>query len=250
MIRPARANDLPGVDQLCRDLGLATPALPAGTLIAEHDGAITGYVQFHTLGRVGYVRHLAVRPPRTEDTGLPLMCAAAAALRAAGVREWQLTVEPDAITIRVYEQLGMQPEHRSTALRFPWTSLPALPTEPVAALAVSAEEDDDLERALGLLGGQIAMARRRTALVLRQLRDDTCAAVGFAALDPAGARIFKVARPTLAGPLLASLRPHAGHADLALVVDDHGAVTDLLVAHGAEIKLQLLHYRGALPAGG
>jgi hypothetical protein len=237
-------TDYDAVASLCRDHGRAAPPL-RGTLIDERDGAVAGYVRFLRLGAIGYVQDL-VTSPRSADDGLGLMVAAAGALRAAGVREWHLDVRPESSAISVYEQLGMHPEHRSTALRFPWARLPDLPGEPMTALPIASDEDDDVERALGLLGGQLAMMRQRPQLVLRQLRDDTCAAVGAAALDVEGARVFRVLRPTLAAPLLAALRPHAMHADLALVVEDD-PLTTLLTAHGGRIVLRLLHYSGLVP---
>ena len=245
MIRPALPTDLAAVASLCNELGIAAPPL-RGTLLDERDGAIAGYVRVQTLGAVGYVRDL-VTAARVTDGGLPLMLAAAAALRAAGVREWHLDARPESTSIRVYERLGMQPAHRSTALRFAWSNLPDLPGEHAIASAVSLEDDDDVERSLGLLGGQLAMVRKRPQLVLRQLRDESCAAVGFAALEPSGARIFRVARPALAAPLLAALRPHARDPELSLVLDDQDALVALLVDHGARIVLRLLHYSGALP---
>jgi hypothetical protein len=244
VIRPARMTDFAAVASLCSDLGIAAPPL-RGTLIDERDGAVTGYIRFQTLGQVGYVRDL-VTAPRIADAGLSLMLAAAAALRAAGVREWHLDVRPESKAISVYEQLGMRPAHRSTALRFPWARLSDLPGEPAIALSVSAADDDDLERGLGLLSGQLAMVRQRPRTVLRQLRDESCAPVGVAALDPSGARIFAVARPSLAAPLLASLRPHSLATEVALILDDDPLVA-FLSAHGAQVILRLLHYSGPLP---
>ena len=251
MIRPARKTDQPAVAQLFGALGLTTPQLaPRDALVAERDGAVRGYVQFHTLGEVGYVRHLAISPPARAWVGLELMLGAAAALRRAGVREWHLDARPDAHATQVCEELGMSVEHRSTALRFPWARLPELPAEPARAIPVAAAEDDDVERALGLLGGQIAMARARAPVALHQLRDASCAAVGFAALDAAGVRLFRVARPALAAALLASLRTHASGSHVALVIDDHPALAALLLAHGAELRLELVHYAGPLPPNG
>lgn len=237
-------TDFAAVASLCSDLGIAAPPL-RGTLIDERDGTVAGYVRFQTLGAVGYVRDL-VTAPRATDAGLPLMLAAAAALRSAGVREWHLDARPESHAISMYEQLGMRPAHRSTALRFPWARLPELPGEPATALSVSAADDDDLERGLDLLSGQIAMARQRPRTVLRQLRDDACAPVGIAALDPSGARIFAVARPALAAPLLAALRPHSFAPDIALVLDDDDLVS-FLSSYGAQVILRLLHYSGPLP---
>ena len=237
-------TDFAAVASLCSDLGIAAPPL-RGTLIDERDGTVAGYVRFQTLGQVGYVRDL-VTAPRASDAGLALMLAAAAALRAAGVREWHLDARPESHTISVYEELGMRPAHRSTALRFSWARLPDLPGEPATALSVSAADDDDIERGLCLLSGQIAMARQRPRTVLRQLRDEHCAPVGVAALDPSGARIFAVARPTLAAPLLAALRPHSLTTEVALVLDDDMLVA-FLTAYGAQVVLRLLHFSGPLP---
>ncbi|MBA3453100.1 MAG: GNAT family N-acetyltransferase [Deltaproteobacteria bacterium] len=221
------------------------------TIVDERDGSVDGYVQFHTLGTIGYVRQLVVSErARGHGNGTRLMLHAAAALRAAGVAEWHLNVKTgNTPAIRLYEQLGLRAEHTSTALRLPWSILFGLPFEPATALPVTPEEDDDLERGLGLLAGQIAMARRRTSHVLRQLRAADCAPVGFASFDPdfPGARIFRVARPTLAATLLRALRPHAQHDHLALVIDDDESVTELLVTHGAIVKLRLLHYVGPVP---
>lgn len=270
MIRRARPTDQPAFTALFRELGIDRPspdpdrcasALVRGTLVDERDGHVEGYVRVETLGAIGYVRDLVVAE---RGRGAELMLAAAAALRAAGVREWHLNVKADdAAAIGLYETLGLREEHRSAAVRVPWSAVDTLPHEPVTALPVTAAEDDDLERALGMLGGQIAMVRGREVPeaisravapvhrphVLRQLRDAGCAAVGFAAFDPEvpGARIFQVTRPTLAGPLLAALRPHARHDGLAVVIEDHAALADLLIAHGGVIRLQLRHYRGPIP---
>lgn len=221
------------------------------TFVDEGERCVDGYVQVHTLGTIGYVRQLVVREQtRGRGKGARLMLHAAASLRAAGVAQWHLNVKAGNVpAIRLYEQLGLRAEHRSTALRLPWSAVFGLPHLPATALPVAPEEDDDLERGLNLLGGQIAMARRRATHVLRQLRTADCAPAGFASFDPdfPGARIFRVARPSYAGTLLRALRPHARHDDLALVIDDDDAVTELLVTHGAIVKLRLLHYAGPLP---
>ncbi len=224
-----------------------TAAAAAFTLVDHHDGQVAGSVRVHTLGAIGYLRDLVVREPAR---GAALMRAAAAALREAGVREWHVHVCPDsARAIGLDERLGMRPVHRSAAVRVSLTCASTLPREPAQAFPVTPDEHDDLERELGLLSGQIAMLTRRGPHVLVQLRDGSLAPVGFAAFDPAagGARMFRVARPTFAAPLLEALAPHVRSQHLALVIDDDDVLTDLLVAHGAEVERRMLQYSGALP---
>lgn len=263
MIRPAAVTDYPAFATLYRELGLDEAPPPPdrwnrelvhGTLIAEREGRIDGYVHFHTLGSVGYVRNLVVADAaRGAGFGTDLMLAAATALREAGVREWHLNVrDGNTPAIQLYEKLGLRPAHRSTALRLPWARVADLPSAAATALPVDPRDDEDLERELGMLAGQIAMARLKPTNVLYQLRDVTCTPVGFAAFDPAfpGARTFRVAIPAFAAPLLAALHVHARatSGEVALVVDDHEALVELLVAHGAAVRLSLVHYSGPLPA--
>lgn len=261
MIRPARATDYGAYARLFRELGIDDPTptderwqaeLMPQTLIDDRDGVVTGYAHVQQFGVIGYVRQLVVAEhARRAGHGTQMMIAVAAALRSAGVREWHLNVKSDnTAATRLYEKLGMRPEHRSTALRISWESAETLPRADATVLPVAPEEDADIETALRLLVGQIAMTRRRERNVLRQLRDDRLAPVGFASFDPdfPGTRIFRVTSPALAWPLLQSLRPYARHADLALVIDDDEDLTQLLVDHGALVRLRLLHYSGDLPA--
>jgi len=152
-------------------------------------------------------------------------------------------------------RLGMRFEHRSVALRFAWANLGRLPADdaPVSVLPVSDGEDDDIERALGILAGRLHMARSRGNRITLALRDERLAPVGVACFDPAfpGAFPFCAARPALAGPLLRALAPHArpGDLDLQLVVEDDDALADALTAAGAVVRMRLLHYAGPLPRG-
>ena len=260
MIRAATCDDYAAFTRLFRELGIDDPAptteqwsadLVPTTLVSEQDGLVDGYVSFQAIGRIGYVRNLVVAPhARGRGLGAALMQTAASSLRARGVTAWHLNVKTEnAAAKRLYEGLGMTVEQRSTALRLAWNRARDLPGEPATVMPVTAAEDHDVERSLGLVTGQIAMARRRAAHVLTQLRDDELEAVGFAAFDPAfpGARIFRVSRPSLAATLLAALRPHARHEEVVLVIDDDAPTTQLLIANGANVRLELLHYSGRLP---
>lgn len=265
-IRPAGPGDYAAYQAMFAELGVDDPIPPPDRfsrdlapkiLIYERDGAAIGYVLFDRLAADGYIRNLVVAPDaRGGGVGGKLMSAAAGALRERGASaDWHLNVKVDnAPAIKLYERLGFAVEHRSMALRVPWASVANLAGEPAAirALPVEPAEDDDVERGLGLLLGRIEMARQRGGQVIRQLRDAALAPVGLACFDPAfpGAFPFRVARPSLARPLLEALAPHArpGDLDLQIVVEDDDALTDALLAAGAQVRLRMLHYRGPLPA--
>ena len=258
MIRSATKADYATFATLFRELAIDDPpptydrwtsALANETLVSECAGHVDGFVGFYALGDMGHVRSLVVAPDaRNTGVGARLMRAAATLLVARGVGEWNLNVKCDNTpAIRLYENLGMRVEHQSTVLHLSWQARMAT-GERATALPVEPDEDDDIERALGLLGGQIAMARVRGDRVLVQLRDASCAPVGFAAFDPKlGAKPFRVARPDLAATLLDALRPHAIADRIQLVVEDDAALMERFVAAGAEVRLELLHYRGRLP---
>ena len=258
MIRSATQTDYAAFATLFRELALDDPApsverwtsgIANDTLISERDGLVDGYVTFYALRDAGHVRNLVVAPAaRNAGIGVRLMRAAADALRARGVSEWRLNVKRDnATAIKLYEGLGMRVEHRSTVLRVRWSELDRLPGEPATAMPVDPDEDDDIERALGLLSGQIAMGRVRGNRVLAQLRDAECAPVGFAMFDPElGAKPFRVARPDLAATLCEALRPHATLDWIQLVAENDTPLVEWFIAAGAEVRLELLHYRGTL----
>lgn len=266
-IRRATANDYGVYRVLFRELGIDDPIpssdrfaveLVPRTLIYERDGAAIGYVNYDRLAANGYVRNLVVAPDaRGGGVGAALMTAAADQLRARGVKdEWHLNVKADnAAAIRLYERFGMRVQHRSVALRFAWANLDRLPASDAAVtvLPVLDGDDDDIERALGILAGRLQMARTRQDRVTIQLRDEQLAPVGVACFDPAfpGAFPFCAARPELAGMLLRALAPRArpGDVELQIVIEDDDALADALMAAGAIVRMRLLHYAGPLPGG-
>jgi ribosomal protein S18 acetylase RimI-like enzyme len=260
VIREASKHDYPTFATLFRELGIDDPTptvdrwvseLVPNTLISERAGRVAGYITFIALSETGHVRNLVVAPDaRGTGVGRELMRAAAGALRAQGVGEWHLNVKVENTpAIRLYEALGMQVEHRSRVLRVPIARIGELPAAEATVLPVEPAEDDDIERALDLLAGRIAMMRVKPDRMLWQLRDHACAPVGFAAFDPSlpGAMPFRVARPALAGTLLGELANHTANAWIQVVVEDDDRTADLLIGAGAEVRLELLHYRGALP---
>lgn len=214
------------------------------TLVSKRGGRVDGHVTFVVLGNIGHVRHLVIAPEAHRDVGHALMSSVAETLRARGITEWCVDVRvDDAHAIELHERLGMTVAHRSTVLDVSRVRLHELPREPATVLPVDPVEDDDIERALDLPLGRIAMLRLPRARKLVQLRDARFAPVGFAAFDPVnGAVQFRVARPALAASLLDAHRVHR------LAIDDDPRTTSLLVAAGAEPTLELLHYQGTLVA--
>jgi GNAT superfamily N-acetyltransferase len=254
LVRPAQPADYFAFAMLFGELSLDEPTPPASrwlgdlmrhTLVAD-DGAVCGYVNFERLGNAGHVRNLVVAPDaRHRGVGLALMTAAADALRLAGASEWHLNVKAhNAAAIQLYEKLGMRAEHRSTIVQLAWANVPQVSA---AVTAAAPEEDDDLERAFALPSGRIAMARRPGRIV-RQLRDTDLSVLGFAVFDRElpGATLFRVTQPALAAPLLAALRADARHDYLQVVVENHDALADALIAAGGMVRLRLLHYSGPL----
>ncbi len=260
-IRFAAATDYPAIATLFRELGVDDPTpsaerwvreLAPGTLVFERDGGVIGYVRFYKLATAGHVANLVVAAEaRGSGVGRALMTAAAARLREQGAAEWHLNVKADnAPAIHLYEGLGMTVEHRSTALRLAWADIGRMRGAPAVVSIADPSDDDDLERAFGLLSGRLAMSRAHPGRVIVQLRDDACAPAGVACFDPAfpGAYPFCVARPQLAVTLLEALRDHARPADthVQIVVEDDDALADALIAAGAGVRMRLLHYRGVL----
>lgn len=239
MIRNARWQDYASYARLTRELGLVPSTLDRWrelaphTLISEH-----GYATVITLGDAGHVRNLVAA---NHHGGLALLHAAADELRGRGLTSWHGSAREG--TAQLFEHVGMTLEQRSQIIRVPAARLHELPCEHATALPVEPDEDDDIERALGFLLGRIAMMRSQ-GRTLVQLRDASCAPVGFAAIDAGIALPFRVARPTLARALLEAI---ATTPALHVTLEDDPETAALLHAIG-ETTLELLHYRGTLDA--
>jgi hypothetical protein len=137
-------------------------------------------------------------------------------------------------------------------MRISWADVGGLPAEDgIEAFVVEPPDDADVERATGLLAGQIGALRAgggRVFLGLRRGRD----VVAFAAFDPSfpGAMPFAAARPGLARGLLEAMRPHARaeHAFVRFVAEGDDLVAAMAAA-GAESTLEVVRMGGAIALG-
>lgn len=268
--RIADAGDYPVFARLFADLATGDP-LPSpevwraeiapSTWLFEQDGAPAGYLYYQRLAGVAYLRHLVVAAEmRGRGVGQRMMLALADDLRSEGITRWCLNVKPDNLpAVRLYESVGMTEAYRSVALRFPWSLIHelTLPDRPVRTCPIDPSEDAALEEAFGLPRGQIAARRASERVVLRRLHDPgapTAIALGFAAFDPdfPGAFPFRVSAPYLTQPLLDGLRPYARphHTHLQVVIEDDDHLASLLLEHGAELRLEIAHYKGLVPTRG
>ncbi|PCC69913.1 Acetyltransferase (GNAT) family protein [Nannocystis exedens] len=227
------------------------------TWLFEQDGAAVGYLFFERLEGVGYIRHVVVAPEhRGRGLGLAMLRAAAAELRAAGCATWCLNVKPGNLpAVGLYQRLGMREAYRSTALRFAWSQVDALPApdRSLQTCAIEPADDAAIEAAFALPRGQLAGNRAAGRVLLRLLdpAEPTAVHLGFASFNPdfPGAFPFRVASPEFAAPLLAGLRPHArdDKPDMGIVAEADPGLTARLVAIGARVHMEFCHFQGHVP---
>lgn len=260
MIRPAREDDYDGYAVLHKALVPEDPvpsreryARELATIqVAEDAGRVAGYVDMHLFDDTAHVRNLVVgEDVRQRGIGTALMHAAAATCRARGVSTWQLNVDQsNAAAIALYLKLGFQFDWQSASIILPWVVADTLPAEPAPASEVALAAGPELETTFGLLRGRIANLLTRPGRVLVQLRDDA-RPIAFAAYEPAfpGASVFRVARPALAGTLLAALRPYKlDHDYLMVLVEGDDALAALIENAGGIVRRRIRHMTGLVPA--
>jgi GNAT superfamily N-acetyltransferase len=227
------------------------------TLFFEEEGQVVAYAWATTLADVGYVRHVVVDPAhRGHGHGRVVMDTLAEHFRRAGCTRWVLNVKPDNLpAIRLYRSVGMRDVYLSTALRLEWSVVDRLPRPARAVTGRPADpaEDDALEAAFRLPKSTLATSRSYAGRVIVRLVDPAAAdeaRVGVASFDVEfpGAFPFRVADPTLGRSLLEAMRPHAlpKHSNVGVVVEDDAALARLLIEHGAEVRLEIVHYEGEL----
>jgi len=220
------------------------------TLIAEADGRGVGYAYFECLRGLTYVRQLAVaKAARRNGVGNSLMAAMAQRSREVGICEWVLNVKPENVAaLRLYERHGMRMEYAATSLRIPWSRALVLPGAGAEVREIPEAEERAVEAAMHLLPGVCASTRDKPGRVLAQARIGR-AIVGAAMFDPLfpGAFPFRVAQPEVAGDVLRYLHAFAERDFMQLVVENDAPLRASLLKAGAEVRLDMLRYRGQIP---
>jgi ribosomal protein S18 acetylase RimI-like enzyme len=262
--RPAQASDYDRFTTLFPELGTGDPIpsrarweeeLVPSTIFLERDGEIVAYGYTQTLRGTGYVRQVVVAPSeRGKGLGGVLMRALGRQLARAGCTNWCLMVKADNQPgIRLYQSSGMRIAYASTAFRLGWDVLERLPREAEAPAVHSLEPEHEaaIEAAFDLPPGQIGEVRARGGRVLMRLETREGLG-GFASFDPSfpGSFPFRVVRPSLAVHLLEAMRSHGRpeHDHTNLVAEDAPDLRDALVHAGAEVRFEMLHMKGPIPA--
>jgi ribosomal protein S18 acetylase RimI-like enzyme len=221
-------------------------------VLAERGGQVVGYLLVQTLARTGYVRHVVSSPAaRRQGVGRALLEAARARFAAAGCETWCLNVKPGNVAARaLYEALGMRERYASAALRFDWSLVERLPepSSPVTTRRCEPRDDAAVEASFSLPARQLASTRALSGRVLVLAED--AGPLGVACFDPAfpGAFPFRARDVAVARALLEACRPHKRPelAHMGVVVEDHPELVTALLDHGAELRLEILHYEGPL----
>lgn len=231
--------------------------MPTTLFYEDAQGRIAAYSYHQILGDTGYVRHVVVDPAfRGQGLGRVVMDMLAAIFRGAGCTKWCLNVKPEnAPAVRLYESVGMKRAYTSASMALPWAQAPRLPgpMRAMLARAVDPPEDAALEAAFDLAPGSLAASRAFPGRAVVRLVDPMAPEeprVGLASFDPhfPGAFPFRVAHPSFARLLLEAMKPHARpeHEHVGLVIEDDAELVRMLLAHGATVRMEILHYRGAL----
>lgn len=251
-IRAALADDYADFTRLFAELAIPDPLPPpdrfAATIVpvmsvAIQGDQVVGYVTWRQYGELAHVMQVAVdRHVRGQRIGEQLLVHARTAARSAGCKRWYLNVKRDNTSaIALYTRCGLTLELESTLLKVEWAHAPRV--EGVVETLATAEEDPEIAARFNVPLERIQTFRSRPTFRMIVLRDEG-ALVGFAPFDIAfpGAPTLCAATPDLAAALVEAIRHHADpQIDfIRLCIEGDRALTDALVALGAEVMFEIL----------
>lgn len=259
-VRPATTGDYAVFASLFPELGVDDPTptreafeerLRPATVIAERSGEPAGYGYYELFHDCLYVRNVVTAPQhRRKGVGRALMHAMAERGRAAGITLWCLNVRADNEAARVlYEAVGLHAAYQSVALRFAWSLLDALPTEPLVVRVTTPQENAALEQRLQIPAGQLESASADPKrYVLGAFEGAMPAGVACFAPGFPGAFPFRAARPTAARALLEACRQRAlpDPPYMQVVIENDTELEGVLIGAGAQVRLRFAHHRGLL----
>lgn len=268
VLRPGRPDEYATYARLFQELGLEEPPPPESMWVEElasrtcfavgADGRVAGYLTTDVMGAWGYVGQLVVAPfARRQSLGRWLMHHAAQHFRAHGCQSWALNVKRDNVAaLGLYTSMGMRRERSGTNLKVTRAHLSQLPPVPSGLAVVPLEPSDcePLTAAWRMLPGKLArFGTQSSHRLLRLVREDG------EPVTPLGLMDFR-AGSRLLFPFFAASLGHAralmegafsllgeSHSSLNVVVTDDAPLEQCLRDLGAEVSLETLELRGALP---
>lgn len=261
-MRDARPEDYDAYARLFPALEVPDPVPSRGrfaeeiaprSIVMASPGELVAIAHYRFIGETGYLHQLMVAPEaRRRGYGLALVREAALRMARAGCTRMQLSTKPDNVkALALYESVGLSIQFHAWSVELAWATLDAMPASPLDRVREASPSDDaSIERAAGLISGEVAsrraMSGRRLFVCEREGRMN-----GFAAFDPSfpGAAPFHATSVEVVSALLGAMRPHAdpNAPRLFLVLQRDRALVSALVAHGGEVKLEIVRLEGPLP---
>lgn len=261
-LRSAELRDHPAFVRLFAELGTDDTALSADRFAAEMmpstivatdaADAVVGYAYAQWMNGVAYVRGVVTdKEARGQGVALAMMREIASRARAQGCTSWCLNVKPDNhAALALYAKLGLRRAFDSTAMRLPWSAVPADVASSVVARRVEPTEDQRVEEALGLVRGQMSAARATADRVILMLEGSSSEVLGGAVFHPhyPGAYPFAPSTAEHTSALLQAIRPYASPDDahINLMIEGLPTVVQELSRLGAAVRLHVQHLRGPL----
>jgi GNAT superfamily N-acetyltransferase len=225
-------------------------------IVAESDSAVCGYAYFQIMSDTLYVRNVVTDAHyRKRGVGIALMNSMADAARNAHCARWCLNVKPGNVAaVSLYEKMGMSFAYAAQSLKISWAAVKShvdqLPATRFVVCAVPEAQDAEVERCTGLIVGQLTLSRQtpdRVQIMLMRHGQIEGAAI-FHPHFP-GAYPFRINDASMAARFLYSLRPFAKESDteVNLVIEGQGEVANELLSLGAQLRMDISHYKGAIP---
>lgn len=261
-VRDARVGDYEAFARLFHHLSVPDPTPPREiyestyaphTFFVCEGERVLGYGHGQKLGPRWHVMHVVTAPDaRGRGVGRMIMDEHERRARASGASCWWLNVKrANGTAIRLYERCGLAIATSTWAMTIGWPDVAKLPA-PTAAwtpLVVVPDDDEALDRAFGLLAGEVASQRARPGRVIVGVRagDDFTGYASFAPAFP-GSAPFRARGTEWVGPLLEAMRVHKQpeHDYVRMVIERDETIVRACLDAGARVLLELYRMEAEL----